>query len=224
MRYEQVREAVFLERPNRFVARVSLEGEIVTVHVKNTGRCRELLIPGVRVVLTPGAAPGRKTKWDLIGVYKNNETLFNIDSQAPNRVAGEWLRGQPFDEVRPEVTFGRSRIDFAMRKGSADYLLEVKGCTLEKNGVGWFPDAPTERGVKHLHELAEAAGRGFRCAVAFVIQAEGLREVRANRDTHPAFADALEAADAAGVRVLCLPCRVEPDLLEIIDLPENRLL
>ena len=147
MRYEQVCEAVFLDRPNRFVARVSLAGETVTVHVKNTGRCRELLVPGVRVILTPGTAAGRKTPYDLVAVYKNGGTLFNIDSQAPNRVVGEWLQLQPFDEVRQEVTVGRSRIDFAMKKGGDDFLLEVKGCTLEKEGVGWFPDAPTERGV-----------------------------------------------------------------------------
>ena len=223
MRYEQVCEAVFLDRPNRFVARVSLAGETVTVHVKNTGRCRDLLVPGVRVILTPGTAAGRKTPYDLVAVYKNGGTLFNIDSQAPNRVVGEWLQLQPFDEVRQEVTVGRSRIDFAMKKGGDDFLLEVKGCTLEKEGVGWFPDAPTERGVKHLRELKEAAGRGVRCVVAFVMQAEGLRIVYPNRETHPAFADALAEAEAAGVRVLCLPCRVAPDRLEILDLPENRL-
>ena len=224
MRYEQVCEAVFLDRPNRFVANVVLHEETITVHVKNTGRCRELLVPGARVVLTPGTTEGRKTPYDLIAVYKDGKRLFNIDSQAPNQVVGEWLQLQPFTEVRREVSVGRSRIDFAMKKGSESFLLEVKGCTLEKNGIGWFPDAPTERGVKHLRELAEAAAGGINCAVAFVMQAEGLREVHPNRETHPEFADALEEAAEAGVRVLYLPCRVKPDSLEILDLAENRIL
>ncbi|MBR2716459.1 MAG: DNA/RNA nuclease SfsA [Oscillospiraceae bacterium] len=223
MRYPKVCEARFLDRPNRFVAHVSLAGETVAVHVKNTGRCRELLLPGVRVLLTPGETPGRKTAWDLVGVYKNDERLFNIDSQAPNRAVGEWLRRQPFSEIRPEAVFGSSRIDFAMVRGEERWLLEVKGCTLEKDGVGWFPDAPTLRGAKHLRELTAAAGEGYRCAVAFVIQTEGVTRVLPNGETDPAFAEALAAAERAGVRILSLPCRVTPELLEIPDRPEDML-
>ncbi len=215
MRYPKVREAVFLERPNRFIARVLLDGETITVHVKNTGRCRELLVPGSRVILAAAAGEGRKTAWDLVGVYKNNRRLFNIDSQAPNRVTEEWLATQGFDRVRREYAFRDSRIDFSMERGQERWLLEVKGCTLEKDGVGYFPDAPTLRGVKHLRELAGAVREGWRCCLAFVIQTEGVTQVLPNRETHPAFGEALDAAREAGMRVLCLPCRVEPDLLEI---------
>ena len=224
MIYPEVCEALFLERPNRFIAHADLNGETVTVHVKNTGRCRELLKPGVRVVLTAAAGEGRKTAWDLIGVYKDNERLFNIDSQAPNRVVEEWLAGQGFDLVRREYTFGDSRFDFCMEKGKERWLLEVKGCTLEVDGVGYFPDAPTLRGVKHLRELAFAAGAGWHSLLAFVIQTEGVTEVLPNRETHPEFGEALEEARAAGVRVLYLPCRVEADRLEVIDLAKNRIL
>ena len=224
MVYPQVREAVFLDRPNRFIAHVLLDGEKTAVHVKNTGRCRELLLPGVRVVLAAAATEGRKTAWDLIGVYKNNERLFNIDSQAPNAAAAEWLAAQGFDRVRREYTLGDSRFDFCMEKGAEKYLLEVKGCTLEVSGVGYFPDAPTLRGVKHLRELAEALRAGWHSCLAFVIQTEGVTRVLPNRETHPVFGEALDAAKKAGVRVLYLPCRVEPDRLEIIDAPENRLL
>ncbi len=224
MIYPSVREAVFLERPNRFIARVRLENETITVHVKNTGRCRELLKPGVRVVLAEGTGQSRKTAFDLIGVWKDNERLFNIDSQAPNEAAAEWLAKQGFDRVRREFTVGDSRFDFTMEAGTERYLMEVKGCTLEIGGIGFFPDAPTERGVKHLRELAKAVGEGWRSILAFVIQTEGVSRVLPNRETHAAFGEALDAATAAGVRVLYLPCRVERDRLEIIDQPENRIL
>ncbi len=224
MRYPKVREAVFLDRPNRFIAHVDLEGETVAVHVKNTGRCRELLKSGVRVVLAEGAGQGRKTAYDLVGVYKDDRKLFNIDSQAPNAAAAEWLAGQGLDLVHREYPFGDSRFDFYLEKGEARYLMEVKGCTLELAGVGYFPDAPTLRGVKHLRELASAAGNGWKSILAFVIQTEGVTRVLPNRETHPAFGEALDAAAAAGVRVLYLPCRVAPDRLEIIDIPENRIL
>ena len=215
MVYPEVREGLFLERPNRFIARVALEGRTETVHVKNTGRCRELLLPGARVLLTPGPGPGRKTAYDLIGVYKDGLGLVNIDSAAPNRVVAEWLAAGGFDRIRPEYTYGASRLDFYMEKDGEAFLMEVKGCTLEADGIGYFPDAPTLRGVKHLRELTAAAGKGYRCAVAFVIQMEGVREVRPNRETDPEFARALEEAESGGVRVLPLPCRVRPDRLEI---------
>lgn len=215
MIYHNICHGVFLARPNRFIARVEIGGLEETVHVKNTGRCRELLVPGAEVWLAKSDNPARKTKYDLIAVRKSTGVLFNIDSQAPNAAAGEWLARQGFDRVIPEYRFGQSRIDFYMERGGEKYLLEVKGCTLEREGIGYFPDAPTERGTKHLKELAGAAAQGYHAAVAFVMQAEGLELVLPNGETDPAFAAALEAAKQAGVQILYLPCRVEPDKLEI---------
>ena len=215
MRYENVVRAEFLDRPNRFVAHVRLDGRMETVHVKNTGRCRELLLPGAEVWLARSDSPGRKTAWDLVAVRKEGGLLVNLDSQAPNVVAREWLETQGFSRVVPEYRFGDSRIDFYMERGPERHLLEVKGCTLERGGVGYFPDAPTERGVRHLRELARAAAEGWHAAVAFVIQMDGVTEVRPNTETHPAFADALAEARAAGVTVLTLQCHVEPDALTV---------
>ena len=217
MRYDNITRAVFLDRPNRFIAQVELGGRAETVHVKNTGRCRELLLPGAEVWLTAPGSPGRKTKYDLVAVRKANGRLVNMDSQAPNRVAAEWLAEQGFDRVRPEYRYGESRIDFYMERGSEQYLMEVKGCTLELDGIGYFPDAPTERGVKHLRELIRAKEAGYHAILAFVIQMEGVTEVRANGQTHPAFAEALEAATQAGVEVLFWLCRVEPDRLHVCE-------
>ncbi len=216
MRYFNSCKGIFLARPNRFVAFVEIDGQKETVHVKNTGRCRELLVPGAEVWLDRSDNPTRKTKYDLIAVRKADGVLFNIDSQAPNAAAGEWLAKQGFDRIVPEYRFGRSRIDFSMERGGEKYLLEVKGCTLERDGVGYFPDAPTERGTKHLRELAQAAAQGYRAAVAFVMQADGMTTVLPNAETDPAFAAALEDAKQAGVQILCLPCHVEPDRLEIV--------
>ena len=216
MTYEHVVPAVFLDRPNRFIAHVSLDGRTETVHVKNTGRCRELLLPGSEVFLSVSDNPARKTKYDLIAVRKSTGVLFNIDSQAPNRVAGEWLSRQAFDRVVPEYRYGASRLDFYMRRGAEEYLMEVKGCTLELEGTGYFPDAPTERGTKHLRELTEAVKKGYRAVIAFVIQMDGITEVLPHRTTDPAFGEALDRAAEAGVRILCLPCHVEPDRLEIV--------
>ena len=215
MIYHNICRGVFLARPNRFIARVAIGGVEETVHVKNTGRCRELLVPGAEVWLAKSDNPARKTKYDLIAVRKSSGVLFNIDSQAPNAAAGEWLARQGFDRIIPEYPFGQSRIDFYMERGGEKYLLEVKGCTLEREGIGYFPDAPTERGTKHLKELAGAAAWGYHAAVAFVMQAEGLELVLPNGETDPAFAAALEAAKQAGVQILYLPCHVEPDKLEI---------
>jgi sugar fermentation stimulation protein A len=215
MRYDNITKAVFLKRPNRFIAEVEVNGKKEIVHVKNTGRCKELLIPGCEVWLTAPGNPERKTKYDLVAVRKNTGVLFNIDSQAPNKVVKEWLEKQDFDRVVPEYTYGDSRIDFFMEKDGEEYLMEVKGCTLEFDGIGYFPDAPTERGVKHLRELAKAAKSGYHAQLAFVIQMDGVKEVFPNVDTHPEFGTALEEAKAAGVEVLFLQCHVEPDLLEI---------
>lgn len=225
MKYGEVREALFLRRKNRFVADVMLpEAGEVAVHVKNTGRLRELLLPGARVILAKADNPARKTPYDLIGVYRKEkdrtERLFNIDSQAPNAVVREWLEGQEFDLVRPEYTWGNSRMDFYMERQNGTenperYLMEVKGCTLDRDGIGYFPDAPTERGVKHLHELAKASAAGYHAFLAFVIQMEGVSEVRPNTETHPEFAEALQAAEQAGVQVLHLRTIVRPDSLEV---------
>lgn len=217
MKYDNITRAVFLKRPNRFIAEVDIEGQKETVHVKNTGRCKELLIPECEVWLTAPGTSDRKTKYDLVAVRKDNGILFNIDSQAPNKVVKEWLETQNYDKIFPEYTYGDSRIDFYMERGSEKYLMEVKGCTLEIDGVGYFPDAPTERGVKHLRELARAVKDGYKAMLAFVIQMDGVSEVRANVDTHPEFGTALEEAKAAGVGVLLLKCHVEPDTLVITE-------
>ena len=216
MKYQNIARAVFLKRPNRFIAEVEVNGTKETVHVKNTGRCRELLIPGCEVWLTEPGTPGRKTRYDLVAVRKENGVLFNIDSQAPNHVVKEWLGKQDYDKVVPEYTYGESRIDFYMEHGKERYLMEVKGCTLEIEGTGYFPDAPTERGAKHLRELAKAAESGINAAIAFVIQMDGVSEVKPNTATDPEFSKAFEDAKAAGVKVLFLKCHVEPDELEII--------
>ncbi len=215
MKYPNITAATFLKRPNRFIAEVEVNGRKETVHVKNTGRCKELLIPGCEVFLTEPGSPGRKTTYDLVAVRKNTGILFNIDSQAPNKVVKEWLRTQDFDKVIPEYTYGNSRIDFYMERGDEHYLMEVKGCTLEVDGIGYFPDAPTERGVKHLRELAAAAQKGCKAILTFVIQMEGVSEVRPNIEMHPEFGTAFEEAKASGVDILFLKCRVEPDSLMI---------
>ena len=215
MKYDNIKKATFLNRPNRFIANVEIGGKKETVHVKNTGRCKELLLPGCEVYLTAPGTPDRKTKYDLVAVKKETGILFNIDSQAPNKVVKEWLQNKGYDKVIPEYTYGDSRIDFYMEKGDERYLMEVNGCTLEVDGIGYFPDAPTQRGIKHLNELAGAVKKGYKAILAFVIQMDGVSEVRPNVNTHPEFAKAFEDAKAAGVDILFLTCHVEPDLLVI---------
>lgn len=216
MIYNNVIRAAFIDRPNRFIAHVDIDGQVETVHVKNTGRCMELLLPGAEVWLTGTENPTRKTAYDLIAVRKGNGLLINIDSQAPNAVAREWLETQDFDEIRLEYQYGQSRLDFMMKRRGALFLMEVKGCTLERDGIGYFPDAPTERGTKHLHELTKAAG--CRPVLMFVIQMDGIREVRGNQETDPVFCKALEDAKRAGVKVICLHCHVEPGGLFFTDM------
>ena len=216
MVYDNVTKAVFVNRPNRFIAEVDIDGRRETVHVKNTGRCKELLLPGSEVWLTAPGTQDRKTKYDLIAVRKNNGILFNIDSQAPNMVVKEWLLSQDYDVVVPEYTYGDSRIDFYMERGNDKFLMEVKGCTLEIGGVGFFPDAPTERGVKHIRELIRAKKAGCHAILAFVIQMDGVSEVRANVDTHPEFGLALDEARNAGVEIRFLRCHIEPDSVTVV--------
>ena len=217
MEYNEIARAKFIRRPNRFVAQVEFDGHEETVHVKNTGRCKELLIPGVEVILSKGENPNRKTAYDLVAVEKAGLGLVNIDSQAPNKVMGEWLAGRGYDLVKPEYKYGNSRIDFYMERGEQKYLLEVKGCTLERGGMGYFPDAPTERGIKHIHELIEARRKGYWCGLAFVIQMPAVSEVRPNIETHPAFGEAWQEALAAGVKIWFLGCVVRENSLTVDD-------
>ena len=214
MTYKGVVPAEFLSRPNRFIAKVRLGESVETVHVKNTGRCRELLVPGARVYLEPSDNPSRRTKYDLIAVQKGRR-LINMDAAAPNRVFGEYLSaGRLYPApalVRPETVFGASRLDFYLEAGERRAFLEVKGVTLEEEGVARFPDAPTERGVKHLHELVRCVEAGFEAWAVFVIQMEDVRRFEPNRATHPEFADALRAASEAGVRLLALDCDLTPE-------------
>ena len=216
MKYRKVIDAKFINRPNRFIAEVEIpERGREIVHVKNTGRCKELLIPGVDVILDESDNPNRKTKYDLIAVRKEGMGWINIDSQAPNKVVYEWLEKQGYSYIKPEYKYGNSRIDFYMEKENSKYLMEVKGCTLEIDRIGYFPDAPTERGVKHLRELTLATKKGYKCIIAFVIQMEGITEVRPNISTHPEFGIALKEAKDAGVEIWYMPCRVMPDELFI---------
>lgn len=221
MKYNNTELATFIERPNRFIAKVDVNGKTETVHVKNTGRCRELLIPGRKVILEKSDNPDRKTKYDLIAVYKENLGLVNIDSQAPNKVVKEWLESKPeiFPDItflKPEYTYGKSRVDFYLECDNRKILIEVKGCTLEIDGTGYFPDAPTERGVKHLNELAEASKLGYECYIAFAITMPEVTKVLPNYKTHREFGEALDYAVKQGVKVLYLPCEVKETSLEVI--------
>ncbi len=218
MKYDHVVEGTFCSRPNRFVARVMIEGEMHTVHVKNTGRCKELLIPGVRVYLEKAKNPARKTSFDLIAVEKQrgaSPLLINMDSQAPNRLVEEWIPESglfsPDATIRREVSFESSRFDLLVSEGEKKSFIEVKGVTLERDGVALFPDAPTLRGVKHLRELTECKKQGFGAFVIFVVQMKGVKGFAPNADCHREFANVLTKAKKEGVRVLCVDCRVSAD-------------
>lgn len=224
--YDRVIPARFISRPNRFIAHVLTEDGEAVVHVKNTGRCKELLIPGATVYLAEADNPERKTRYDLVAVEKINPkggtVLVNLDSQLPNAVAAEYLRTSglfsPEAGIRREVVHGASRFDLCIEDGDVTTFVEVKGVTLEREGVALFPDAPTERGVKHLRELTRCASEGYGAFVLFVIQMKGVTSLRPNDDTHPAFGEALRAAAKAGVKVLAVDCLVTPDSLTA-DLP-----
>lgn len=218
MRYGKVLSGRFVERPNRFIALVDTGEGRQVCHVKNTGRCRELLVPGVTVYLERAENPDRKTAYDLIAVEKGN-LLINMDAQAPNRVFGEWAAQGGFVrdliELKPEYVYGASRIDFCLETARGLHLVEVKGVTLEENGHARFPDAPTERGVKHIHELQSAVGQGMEATLFFVVQMEGMQDVAPNDATHLAFGAALRAAAVAGVHVRAFDCTVTPDSVRI---------
>lgn len=217
MYYQNMVAGTFLSRPNRFIAHVQINGEVQLCHVKNTGRCKELLQPGAAVWCQQAQNPDRKTKYDLIAVQKGHR-LINMDSQAPNTVAGEWLLGGglgPIEDLRAETVHGDSRFDFSFTLNGKTCFLEVKGVTLENDGSCAFPDAPTERGVKHLRGLARAAREGFGAYVLFVIQMAEVRHLRPNDSTDPAFGSALREAAEQGVRVLAADCTVTPDSLTL---------
>lgn len=217
MRYSGIVPGIFLSRPNRFIAYVTIDGQTETVHVKNTGRCRELLTPGATVYCQRSDNPNRKTKFDLIAVWKESR-LINMDAQAPNAAALEWLRSGglgPLEDLRPETVHGDSRFDFSFQLAGKPCFLEVKGVTLEEDGVCAFPDAPTQRGTKHLRGLIRAAAEGYGAYVLFVIQMGDVSCFRPHWETDPAFSQALEEAAAAGVTILAYDCAVTPDAMEI---------
>ena len=226
MIYDNITMGRFICRPNRFIAKVNINGSEHTVHVKNTGRCKELLVPGAKVFLQESAKPERKTRFDLIAVEKiladGSEMLINMDSQAPNAAAEEWLKkGLIFGKdasIRREVKYGDSRFDFYIEADNRKIFLEVKGVTLENNGIASFPDAPTERGIKHIHELIECRKEGYEAFLLFVIQMKGISAFTADRNIHPEFADALKKASSDGVVILAYDCIINPDSM-VIDRP-----
>lgn len=218
MDYQNIKKAYFLDRPNRFVAHAKVDETIETVHVKNTGRCAELLTPGATIYLQESQNINRKTRWDLIGVEKG-ERLINMDSQIPNYAVKEWIeKGNLFSDVqkiKPEYTYGQSRIDLYIEAGNRKILIEVKGVTLEKDGIVKFPDAPSERAVKHIHELEKAITEGYESYIFFVIQMNNVKYFTPNRKTHEAFADALIEAEKKGVKIIAYDCLVDIDKIEI---------
>ena len=219
MHYSNIQRATFLRRPNRFIAHIEVDGREEVCHVKNTGRCRELLTYRATIYVEHHDNPKRKTKYSLIAVEKG-DLLINMDSQAPNKVVGEWLlEKEPFGKVKllkPECTYGSSRFDFYLETEAEKIFIEVKGVTLEEDGIVRFPDAPTERGVKHLEELCACVEAGYKAAVIFVVQMEGMQHFEPNDRTHPQFGEALRQARKAGVEVLAYECKVTPSSLEII--------
>ena len=224
MKYSNMITGRFLNRPNRFIAQVEINGIEETVHVKNTGRLRELLVPKAKVTLQKTLNMNRKTAYDLISVYKPKLKWVNIDSLAPNELMKQQFMSLNYDLVKAEYTYGDSRIDFYMEKNGEKFLTEVKGCTLADDlhpGIGLFPDAPTERGVKHLHELTKAAKEGCHTAIAFVIQMNGIHRVMPNEAAQPEFKEALVKAAKEGVQIVCYSCHVEADSIKITGVVED---
>ena len=225
MRYPKMVEGIFLARPNRFIAHIEIDGKTEVCHVKNTGRCRELLPVGAKVWCLDAASPSRKTRYDLITVQKG-QRLINMDSQAPNAAAKEWLLDGGLgmiENLKPESKYGDSRFDFSFTKDGRQCFLEVKGVTLENDGVCAFPDAPTVRGAKHVNELADLAAEGFGAYVLFVIQMEGVKYLHPNDATDKPFGDALRRAKASGVEILAYDCKITEDSMEIQEKVEVKL-
>lgn len=226
MVYQNMKRAVFVDRPNRFIANIELDGRREVCHVKNTGRCRELLMPDTEIFVQELSAPGRRTGCDLISVWKGDR-LINMDSAAPNKVFAEWVaKGCLFQNIKllkPEQCFGGSRFDFYIEADGRRAFAEVNGVTLEEGGAVRFPDAPTERGVKHLHELINCLAAGFDAYLIFIVQMKGVKYMEPNWATHPAFGEALREAKQAGVRILALDCRVTEDSIAAEDYVEVRV-
>ena len=213
MNYKTVIKGKFISRPNRFIAYVEIDGKVEVCHVKNTGRCKEILIPGAKVYVEKSDNPNRKTMYDVIAVYKGEE-LINIDSQAPNKVFGEWAKQSGYFEnitlIKSECKYKNSRFDFYIEANGRKIFVEVKGVTLEDNGVVKFPDAPTERGVKHINELIDCTKNGYEAYICFIIQMRNCKYFTPNRQTHPEFADVLSKAENNGVNIIALCCDVKP--------------
>ena len=226
MKYNKTVKAEFIERPNRFVAKVKLDGEEIYCHVKNTGRCRELLRPGVDVYLEDSENPNRKYRYSLVAVRKDDR-LVNMDSQAPNKAVGEWLRkGGLFTDIKllkPESKYGTSRFDFYCEYGNKKAYIEVKGVTLENDNVVSFPDAPTERGARHVGELIECIKDGFEAYIIFVVQMKDVLYFTPNEDHDPIFTDALRKAKTKGVKILAVDCMVSSDEMVLKDLVEVKV-
>lgn len=218
MKYSNIVEGRFISRPNRFIAYVEIDGKEEICHVKNTGRCKELLIPEARVLLEESRNPERKTKYDLVAVYKG-EMLVNMDSQAPNKVFYEWAESYFGKDafIRPEKKYKNSRFDCYIEVGNRRIFAEIKGVTLESNGIASFPDAPTERGIKHIEELIDTVLNGYEAYIFFVVQMKGIKHFRPNYKTHRAFGEALKKAKDNGVNIVCVDCTVTPDTLVIDD-------
>ena len=218
MRYDNIHKGTFLSRPNRFIANVEIDGKAEVCHVKNTGRCKELLVEGCTVWLEHSDSESRKTAFDLVAVEKGDR-LINMDSQAPNKAVGEWLREKmPFGEgfsVYPEKKYGNSRFDFYLESQDRKIFMEVKGCTLEKDSVVLFPDAPTLRGVKHIEELSHCIDEGYEAYIMILVQMSNVKYFTPNYDTHSEFGEALEKASKKGVKILCYDCNVTPDSMTV---------
>lgn len=226
MKYENIKQATFINRPNRFIANIEIDGKIELCHVKNTGRCKELLLPDSTIFVQESANNQRKTKYDLISVYKGHR-LINMDSQVPNKVFWEWvIKNDLFTRnaiIKPEVRYGNSRFDFYVEDGERKAFIEVKGVTLEEDNVALFPDAPTERGLKHINELKNCLGEGYEAYIVFVIQMKGIDFFTPNKSTQEAFGVALKAAKECGVILLALDCNISQDSITADELVQIKL-
>ena len=216
LHYDNIERGIFLRRLNRFVAEVEINGVTERTHVRNTGRCSSVLSPGCEVSLQRSADPNRATPYTLIAANTKKYGWVNLDSLAPNKLAAQWLTQNGFENIRPEFPFGESRLDFYAEKNCGKYLVEVKGCTLEKGGAGRFPDAPTSRGAKHLRELSAAVQKGYRPVIAFVIMLSGVHEVLPNAEIDPEFAAEFDRAKSAGVSTEFICCRCTADEVSLL--------